>query len=286
MSKDRLPVFAAIPNYNMARTLQPLLTQLTQEQETAYDQIMVLDDNSSDNSREMVEGFGGQVKWVGGDQNIGSAGNRNRIFGAIGAQEAFIHFMDADTQLEHTNAAEIVPQLLEPDIAMVGGLVRQRNGYPISYNYGPRMQLSSSLESLVQGATYDHPRLRKPFANRLADWPQPELPQEPGEPSNVLPSTETFWVSEANFVVNSSTFARLGGFDGRLREHEAQDFAIQAHNKGQRILFNPTISVVHLEGHIRSGNRNAAKIAAEARIARRHGLGRYLGLTPPRPGKS
>ena len=51
MSRNRLPVVAAIPNYNMARGLNTLLPQVTEQD---YAAIFVLDDASTDDSRVKV----------------------------------------------------------------------------------------------------------------------------------------------------------------------------------------------------------------------------------------
>jgi N-acetylglucosaminyl-diphospho-decaprenol L-rhamnosyltransferase len=61
MPREKLPVIAAVPNYNMAETLRVLLPQLAAHD---YDAMYVLDDASTDHSREVVAEFAGDVTFV------------------------------------------------------------------------------------------------------------------------------------------------------------------------------------------------------------------------------
>ena len=79
-SPSSLPIIAAIPNYNMAEQLATLLPQIIQQ---GYDAIYVLDDVSTDDSREVVKRFAPKVTLIAGDRNLGAGGNRNRILSAL-----------------------------------------------------------------------------------------------------------------------------------------------------------------------------------------------------------
>ncbi|HEX2213020.1 MAG TPA: glycosyltransferase family A protein, partial [Mycobacterium sp.] len=102
-----LPVVAAIPNYNMGRHLRLLLPQVL---ERGYDRIYVLDDGSTDDSVDVVEGFNGAVKLVRSAQNQGCTANRNQIIDHVGDDE-LIHFIDADMDLETPEAAAVAREV-------------------------------------------------------------------------------------------------------------------------------------------------------------------------------
>ncbi|HVV25976.1 MAG TPA: glycosyltransferase family 2 protein [Candidatus Saccharimonadales bacterium] len=141
MAPEKLSVVAAIPNYNMADSLNALLSQVLEQE---YDDVYVLDDASSDHSQEVAESWGSAVHFIAGRENLGAGGNRNRIIGALGRQ-ALIHFLDADMILETERTPEIAREIMRPDAAFVGGLVKEHNGLQLIFNYGPRQSLRNDL---------------------------------------------------------------------------------------------------------------------------------------------
>ncbi len=66
---NRLPVVAAIPNYNMDEQLGTLLPSLTDQ---GYDGIYVLDDNSTDGSYETTRSVSTDITFVRGGENKGA----------------------------------------------------------------------------------------------------------------------------------------------------------------------------------------------------------------------
>ena len=58
----RLPVVAAIPNFNMAENLRNLIPQILAQR---YDGVFVLDDASTDHSVDVVRDYRGEVRWCG-----------------------------------------------------------------------------------------------------------------------------------------------------------------------------------------------------------------------------
>lgn len=268
----KLPVVAAITNYNMAKELSSLLPQVVNQ---GYADIFVLDDASTDNSREVVQGFSG-VTFVAGKTNKGAGANRNRIIDAL-HYKAIVHFLDADVVLETNNTARLVQQTV-PDEAFgfIGGLVNTPAGMQSVWNYGPGVGLRSDIGAqiqalLIQPLLARHPqaaaRLRRWFKGLLADWPDPLTP----------PARRTVnWCSEANMVVRSDIFARLGGFDKNLRETEILELAMRMHQQNLPCYFDPIVSVRHTEGQVRNYNRNALKMKELFKIARQFGLLHWL----------
>src|SRR4029077_5074528 len=92
---ERLPVVAAIPNYNMGDNLGKLLPQVLAQR---YDGVFVLDDASTDHSVEVIAQFDDEVKVVRSPENRGAGANRNQIIDYVG-DGAIIHFIDADMDL-------------------------------------------------------------------------------------------------------------------------------------------------------------------------------------------
>lgn len=240
------PVIAAIPNYNMANSLKPLLEQMV-NQPDPYDYIYVLDDASTDDSRAVAKSFGRDVRLIAGQENLGSGGNRNRILETLchTGHTALIHFVDADVSLDVDDwgrAANPVPQiaadLLEDRhrTAFVGGLVRTEEGKQMSLNYGPLFSLHTHATGLLQVLSHDNPKRHRRLQHFLEEYPNP----------NAQPTARAVhWASEANLLINSSVLARLGGFDQKLRGHDIQPLSLQAKRQGLVGRFDPSFAVTH-----------------------------------------
>ena len=256
----------------MANELSRLLPQLTEQ---GYSAIYVLDDASTDNSKDIVASFGPEVNFVAGVENKGAGGNRNRIIDALG-YDAFIHFLDADVELLTVNLVDEIRQAASNvPFGFIGGLVLNKNGRQSSWNFGPRKSWRSGLASYVQaqiGLMADRSldvaaKYRRMSRKLLFDRP------------NVLMTPErkqVFWCLESNLVVDSRQFSAVGGFDENLREHEIMDLAIRMSKQGFKGYFDPRFAVKHTEGKVRDYNRSFARAKASFYIARKYGFYTYL----------
>lgn len=272
MSRDKLPVVAAVPNYNMAHSLGELLPQLAEQD---YAAIFVLDDASTDESREVVRDFDKSINFVAGTENLGAGANRNRILGAL-AFDAIIHFVDADMYLETHGVPELAQEIASSDtVGFVGGLLKEKSGRQHPFNYGPRQCLRNDLRaglqariaSLVETNPAMAAELREKFPERLVDYPNIQA-----EPQ----ARPVFWSAESNLLIRSDVFAGIGGFDPALREHEVQDLAIRLNEVGLERRFDPVLSAFHKAILVRSGNRTFQMRKAEWQIARKYGLLKWL----------
>jgi GT2 family glycosyltransferase len=270
----RLPVVAAIPNYNMGDNLGKLLSQVLAQR---YDSVFVLDDASTDHSVDVVREFGDEVKLVRSPENQGAGANRNQILGHVG-DGAIIHFIDADVDLETSEipsvAREVVACYADRGVGLVGGLVRQLDGSQFPYNYGAVFSLWGMLTSnfpRIINHLREQPWLAKPIQQAAApimkDWPNILKPAA---------SASAYWVSEANMLVYSSVFRSVGGYDPILRSHEIQDLSIRLEKMGIKRQFDPSIEVVHNHIDVRGENRNKWANKAIVYLIRKHGLFRYL----------
>jgi GT2 family glycosyltransferase len=271
---ERLPVVAAIPNYNMGDNLGKLLPQVLAQR---YDGVFVLDDASTDHSVEVIAQFDDEVKVVRSPENRGAGANRNQIIDYVG-DGAIIHFIDADMDLATAEipavAREVFARYADCEVGLIGGLIRQLDGNQFPYNYGPVFSLwghfTSNFPRLIDRVR-EKPRLadaiQRVAAPLIKEWPNL---LEPAVPASV------YWVSEANMLVSSSAFRSVGGYDSMLRSHEAQDLAIRLEKMGVKRQFDPSIEVVHNCIDVRGKNRNKWEYKATLYLIRKHGLFRFL----------
>jgi glycosyltransferase involved in cell wall biosynthesis len=129
-----------IPAYNAAWCL-PRLLDSAQKQLIPFDEILVYDDCSTDNTKEMAEKYGAIV--ISGDMNKGCAFGKNQL--AAAAQSEWLHFHDADDELL-SNFGQIAHKWIDneaaPDIIL------------LNYDY-----LDADSKRYIGGANFDRAAL-------------------------------------------------------------------------------------------------------------------------------
>ena len=97
---SRLPkISVIIPAYNHFRYLDQAIDSVLDQTYGNYE-IIVVDDGSTDNTRQLVEGYGNSVRYIY-QENRGLAGARNT--GISAARGIFVAFLDADDYFEKDN---------------------------------------------------------------------------------------------------------------------------------------------------------------------------------------
>lgn len=100
-------VTVVVPVYNGARFLAETLRSVLAQRDAALE-LVVVDDGSTDTSREIVAGFGARVRALQ-QANGGVAAARNA--GAAEARGAYVAFLDQDDVWEPDLVATLVPEL-------------------------------------------------------------------------------------------------------------------------------------------------------------------------------
>jgi len=110
-----------IPAYDSAWNIERLIGSVIAQKDPS-DEVVVVDDHSSDDTVMRASRFTGQgVKVVVQEKNKGPAAARNR--GAKEAQGEFLFFLDSDTQLERGSVAAFRRMRSEhPEIRCVNGI--------------------------------------------------------------------------------------------------------------------------------------------------------------------
>ncbi|HSX18227.1 MAG TPA: glycosyltransferase family 2 protein [Candidatus Saccharimonadales bacterium] len=274
MKNRSLPVIAVIPAHNASKTLPSLLDELLKQK---YDEIIVIDDASTDSTISVARAYKNKVNIIEGKENVGSGANRNRIIGRT--KNSIIHFIDADMQLLSRNTPGIIRTLDWPDdTAFIGGMVRNPDGTQNPFNYGPRPHLMLSfLLGGLQFLVWQIGRLnrslgqftRRIFNPLLRDFPKIYQIQKP---------KRIYWAAESNMLVESNLFEKHGGYDPAFRYSEIEDFALRMYRHGYHGRFEPRIDAIH------SSTDNIFKSRKKRYEARKQFIkkhGRLVYLVPP-----
>ncbi|MBO1050300.1 MAG: glycosyltransferase family 2 protein [Dolichospermum sp. DEX182a] len=231
-------------NYNGVDVLIDCLNSLEKFIPRDNCEIIVVDNNSQDNSVDIIENQFPHIKLIKLPKNVGFGAGNNA--GAKVAKGEFLFLLNTDTILTNN----ILPHLIElisanPDVGVIGPKLFFPDG---------SFQISFSPEISIKGE----------FAARKL--------HKDAEVKNKLDIIEQDFqdIQEVDIVVGAAFFTRtdlfnlLGGFDEKLFMYfEESDLCQRVRNKGYKILYTPYISLIHIRGH--SVNKISNKMAVEYR---------------------
>jgi glycosyltransferase involved in cell wall biosynthesis len=204
-------VSVVVPVYNGARNIHRCIENLLGQQSAGDFEIVVADDGSTDNTRDIVNSFrAGRVK-AEFHEHVGRAQNRN--LGAAEARGDVLVFLDSDMQAS--------PNLLAEHAGRQSRL--GDNGIVI----GSVPVATTCLRHAV--GRY----LAAKWKRRLA-----ALERNPEDP---------FLMQSGNFSIGHGFFDRLGGFDAGLDMYGAEDidFFVRARESGGVFEYCPTAISEH-----------------------------------------
>ena len=111
MSVDKPPAAAIIPAYNSAAFLgRAIRSALAQDYPNK--EVVVIDDGSTDNTREVAESFGAEIIYLR-QENAGPAGARNR--GIKETRAEYIAFLDSDDEWLPGRLSKCIQPMIEDD---------------------------------------------------------------------------------------------------------------------------------------------------------------------------
>ena len=171
-------------------------------------EVIVVDDGSLDNSKEVAASFGAVVLDSGGT-GTGPAAARN--CGSKAARGEFIAFIDSDCIASPQWLEELVGFFGDPEVAAVGGLV-------------DGMHTSSFLDR------YELVMSSLTLGNRERSGQQGD---------------DTFYLPSCNLLVRSSAFREAFGFNPEMHVGEDVDLTWRLRDTGHRIIYMPKGRVGH-----------------------------------------
>jgi hypothetical protein len=273
----KVKVIVAGPNYNMGEQLTTLIPQLLSQK---FDGVFVLDDLSRDSSVQSIRDNFADVTVIEGQKNLGAAGNRNRIIDALRTRgysdDTIIVFIDSDiTLVDKQSIPRTVVKLFDkyPECGMIGGKVLNNDGTWSAFNYGPLPLLqwlsTGYIPLKIEEISKSDPEKAKKMARKYSKVLDacPNIFDEPA-------AKKVGWLVENFVFIRLGLFAEVGGYDAALQYCETIDLARKLEKRGLDRIFDPTLSVKHLQIDNRGWHRNIEIAFAVFRLSLKGLVGR------------
>ena len=214
-----------IPHFNNESMLSRCLSSIKKYTNLKHE-IIVVDNNSSDASIEMVKSRFNFVKIISNDKNLGYAGGCN--LGATSAKNNFLIFLNNDTLVSKDWIKPIISILKRNGISSVQPKIKNLNNQN-SFDY------AGASGGFID--VFCFPFCRGRIFNTIEnDYGQYDL------------SREIFWASGTAFATKKNIFVKSGMFDPKFFVHmEEIDYHWRSQMMGYKIVVC-TKSVIYHEG--------------------------------------
>ncbi|MCL4552962.1 MAG: glycosyltransferase family 2 protein [Candidatus Marsarchaeota archaeon] len=229
-------VSVVIPNYNGQSVLKGCLDSLMQQTWPA-DEIIVVDNASSDNSVEKVQREFPQVRLIKNQQNEGFTRACNQ--GILASKCRYVLLLNSDTMVPQDALANLVDFMDQhPDAGAMGPRLVLPDGRPQPYAFGADPSigylLSRGLNQLL-------------FHRHLHAW-------------TVGSVLKTDWVSGACLMLRREALDEAGLLDEKIFMYfEDNDLCLRLRNKGWTVYYNPKVSITHIGGQSLAQNPAARR---------------------------
>jgi N-acetylglucosaminyl-diphospho-decaprenol L-rhamnosyltransferase len=223
------PVSAVVVNYNARDHLLACIASLRAE---GLDDVVVVDNDSSDGSRRALEAADPAARIVATGANLGYGTAANR--GAAVAAGPRLLVCNSDVVVEPGAVKSLAAVLdAEPGVGIVGPRIESADGtlYPSPRTF-PAMgdALGHAFLGLVA------PRNRFTRRYRMLDWDHAR-------------GRSVDWVSGSCFLAEREAWDAVGGFDEDYFMYvEDVDLCWRAHRAGWDVAFEPEARVIHVQG--------------------------------------
>ena len=220
------PVSVIVLSYNTRDLTLTCLEQFTPDALSAGWQVIVVDNGSQDDTASAVSRMFPQVEVVCSQENRGFAAGNN--LGLRRAEGKAVILMNSDVLASFAVLAAL-PRFLDqhPQVGALSPQLRTRSGAPQAFAYGcdpkPGYLLRRGLHRLLgRGA--------------LHDWA-------------VTSPIEVDWVSGACMGVRRAAIEQVGLLDEQFFLYfEDNDWCLRMRKAGWKVMYVPTLAVVHLGG--------------------------------------
>ncbi len=213
-----IEVSVIVVTYNSAGCIEACIASV-ERQEGVQAEVLVVDNNSSDNTVQVLKALGAPVRLLLNQQNIGFGSACNQAFQQ--SRGRFIFFLNPDAQLDQPDALRRLCQAM--DVHSQWGLA------------GTRVLSPNGQDEAAPAHHYPSQRQCSP-----------DFAQLPGKIA---------WVFGASMIVRREIFAAVHGFDpGFFLTSEETDLCLRIRQHGWEIGFIEDVTVRHIGFASERGN--------------------------------
>lgn len=232
MNYCKIDVSIIIVNYNTAELLKDCINSIHEKTKDIIYEIIVVDNDSTDNSVEIVKKKFPNVKLIESDKNLGF-GRANNL-GAGHAKGKYLFLLNTDTLLIN-NSIKILFDFFEayPKTGVAGGNLYHKN-------LKPNFSYAKNFPSLWNIFLY-RSQIKKLYTNKR------DIFNHTGKAKKVA------FIIGADFFIKRELFNQLHGFDPDFFMYvEDCELSYRIHKLGYDSISVPESKIVHLQG--RSSN--------------------------------
>lgn len=228
-----LDVSIVIVSFNTRAVLRECLQSVQRESNGLNIEVLVVDNNSSDGSPEMIEAEFPGVRLIRSQVNLGFGPANNLAFAL--AQGRYWVLLNSDAFL-CPNSLRLAVEHMDQNIAvaLAGGRLVGRD-----YSWQPSARKFPSILTdafVFTGLAQQYPKSRL-FGRFDRTWADP------------LESAEVDWVPGAFSIIRADALAKVGFFDPEFFLYcEEVDLCRRIKKAGYRIWYWPDIVVIHVGG--------------------------------------
>lgn len=243
-----MDVSIIIVNYNTRQLLKACVESIYEQTEQVDFEIIVVDNASSDGSKECIETNFPQVKLIESVDNLGF-GRANNL-GVTFAKGQFIFFLNSDTVLIN-NAVKILVDFLRQNdkVAICGGNLYDVNLLPAT-SFSQLMPGFGAELDYFLGNAISRLKFGKNLNFNYTDSP-------------VLVNG---FISGADMMVRKTVFLDVGGFDKDFfMYYEETELTYRIRNNGHMVFSVPEARIIHLEGASENIKENSIKRSLDSK---------------------
>ncbi len=225
-----MDVSIIIVSYNTCKLLKDCLDSIYKETKDITFEVIVVDNNSSDNSCQVIEAECPQVRLIRSKENLGF-GKANNL-GSEHADGKYLFYLNSDTILCN-NAIKYFFDFAEKSKAQIGalGAILKGTDSKNCHSYGNFITMRSELQELLAK-----------YFRILKD-------KSKFHPQTVTSALEVDYITGADLFVPTSVYKEIGGFDPDFFMYcEEVDWQQRMADNGYVRYIIPGPEIIHLEG--------------------------------------
>ncbi len=225
----KVKVSVILVSYNSAVLLRQCLKSVYEQTQEIPVEVIVVDNASSDNNREVIRSEFPAVRLVESSENLGFSRGNN--LGASLAKGAHLLFLNSDTIL-FENSIKVLSDFLDkyPVVGAVGPKILFGNGsFQLSAGRLPTLW-GEFLDKIVYSLARKWNAVMCPLLERWHSTPK-----------------AVGWLTGACVMVRQQAFVQVNGFDEKLFMYfEDKDLCKRINSSGWQIMYCPSTSIIHL----------------------------------------